>query len=532
MATQKSFIIKIFDQDGVSFLKNIPQGPGGLKNIPSFRSRINGGFAECVLDLDLPWDDFDEGVSISFMNIVEIWCQDAANPLGRRIYKGFISQYAPYFDAQSEGVKVTLLGLVALLSRSYYKSGTDFTVSHTSVDPQAIGEAIIDHFNTVFGGNLITYTHGTSTQAVGTNVSYDFTDQRWIEAITTDQQLAGANWWWSLDRDGVFNLQAKLTSATHKFTVGTDINSLTAPKNSEKVINDVQVRYASSGVYDATDGTSQTTFGTGSPATGKFSEIITDTSIADSTTAEQRGNKEINDFKAALNSAVIVVNMNYDIESVQVGQTCTIANVNIASTFFDNVLQIVALTYTGDTIEIEVEQIVNDIGMSLSSFVNTQGTTSSGGTGGGGTTATFVDRETPSGSVDSNNVTFTLGSTPVVGSEHVFLDGILQIEGTDYTISGSIVTFTFPPSTGSALRVSYRTSSGTFNFADRETPSGTVNGSNVTFTLAHTPTTGSEYVWMDGVLQSSGTDYTISSGTITFVSAPLTGAVLVVSYRF
>ena len=71
------------------------------------------------------------------------------------------------------------------------------------------------------------------------------------------------------------------------------------------------------------------------------------------------------------------------------------------------------------------------------------------------------------------------------------------------------------------------------NFVDRETPSGTINGSNVTFTLANTPVVGSEHVFLNGIIQNSGAsnDYTISGATITYLTAPLTGEVLRVSYR-
>lgn len=71
------------------------------------------------------------------------------------------------------------------------------------------------------------------------------------------------------------------------------------------------------------------------------------------------------------------------------------------------------------------------------------------------------------------------------------------------------------------------------NFVDKETPSGTINGSNVTFTLANTPVAGSEHIFLNGVLQESGAgnDYTISGGTITYLTAPLTGEKLRVSYR-
>ena len=71
------------------------------------------------------------------------------------------------------------------------------------------------------------------------------------------------------------------------------------------------------------------------------------------------------------------------------------------------------------------------------------------------------------------------------------------------------------------------------NFVDKEVPSGSINGSNVTFTLANTPISGSEHVYLNGVLQESGggNDYTITGAVITYLSAPLSGEKLRVSYR-
>jgi len=66
----------------------------------------------------------------------------------------------------------------------------------------------------------------------------------------------------------------------------------------------------------------------------------------------------------------------------------------------------------------------------------------------------------------------------------------------------------------------------------RETPTGLVNGSNAVFALANTPNTGSEQVFLNGLLQEpgAGNDYTIAAATITFLSAPLTGDRLRVTY--
>jgi phage-related tail fiber protein len=71
--------------------------------------------------------------------------------------------------------------------------------------------------------------------------------------------------------------------------------------------------------------------------------------------------------------------------------------------------------------------------------------------------ANYITRETPSGSVNGSNTSFALANTPVVGSESVFLNGILQEPGAgnDYTISGSTITYLTAPATGDKVRVSY-----------------------------------------------------------------------------
>ncbi len=69
-------------------------------------------------------------------------------------------------------------------------------------------------------------------------------------------------------------------------------------------------------------------------------------------------------------------------------------------------------------------------------------------------------------------------------------------------------------------------------FVTREPPTGTVNGVNTTFTLAGTPITGTEQVFLNGILQEpgAGNDYTISGGSITYLTAPATGDRLRVTY--
>ena len=70
-------------------------------------------------------------------------------------------------------------------------------------------------------------------------------------------------------------------------------------------------------------------------------------------------------------------------------------------------------------------------------------------------------------------------------------------------------------------------------FVHNATPSGSVNGSNVTFTLASSPSpTGSLELMLNGqtLKSGSGNDFTLSSATITMASAPASGDILTATY--
>lgn len=68
------------------------------------------------------------------------------------------------------------------------------------------------------------------------------------------------------------------------------------------------------------------------------------------------------------------------------------------------------------------------------------------------------------------------------------------------------------------------------NFVTRETPAGAINGANVSFTTAFTPTVGTETIYLNGLVQNLTVDYTITGSTITYAAAPIAGDVLRISY--
>lgn len=65
-------------------------------------------------------------------------------------------------------------------------------------------------------------------------------------------------------------------------------------------------------------------------------------------------------------------------------------------------------------------------------------------------------------------------------------------------------------------------------WVDNEVPSGTVNGSNVTFTLAFTPDDAAGVkVYINGLRTK---DFSVTGSTITFTTAPATDSEITVDY--
>lgn len=151
----------------------------------------------------------------------------------------------------------------------------------------------------------------------------------------------------------------------------------------------------------------------------------------------------------------------------------------------------------------------------------------------------FIDGETPSGVTNGSNTTFTLsqGPMPAAGLE-LYRNGLVQTSGVDYTLSGATINFLSGniPSAGDVLQAYYRTngSSTLPTFVDDEVPAGTVDGSNLTFTLSAAPNPIlSLRIYKNGMLMQQHGDYSISGTTVTFVSAsaPRTGDALAAYYR-
>lgn len=98
----------------------------------------------------------------------------------------------------------------------------------------------------------------------------------------------------------------------------------------------------------------------------------------------------------------------------------------------------------------------------------------------------------------------------------VTLDGLIQKPVTDYTASGTTLTFASAPVNNTSIDIRFL--GGTSGTSE----SFTGNGSNTIFTLAQSVSNQNiVLIALDGLLQIPTTDYTVSGTTLTFTSAPV-----------
>ena len=70
------------------------------------------------------------------------------------------------------------------------------------------------------------------------------------------------------------------------------------------------------------------------------------------------------------------------------------------------------------------------------------------------------------------------------------------------------------------------------SFSDGEVPAGLIDGLNGSFTIAHTPVTGSVHLFLNGQRLVYLVDYTITGVNISMTTIPGTGDSLISDYRY
>jgi hypothetical protein len=127
---------------------------------------------------------------------------------------------------------------------------------------------------------------------------------------------------------------------------------------------------------------------------------------------------------------------------------------------------------------------------------------------------------------DGSTTTLTIDSGRAVDDVLVYVNGFLLTPTTDYTISGTTLTFTTAPASSAEIVVRYLALGG----GGYSNDTGTGDGSTTTLTIDSGRTVEDVIVTINGVTLVPATDYSISGTTLTFTTAPASSAEISVRY--
>ncbi len=357
---------------------------------PTYRTVLNGGAGQLVVRLGRKYDNFGEGNDVSLNNKVELWAVDSDSSAGTKLYTGYISAYNPVLDGKNEYVDVTLLGYVTEVSYKILKdSSSNTTLTYSGVDISYIMQDAINKY--VADGNSNLSFTASSIPNVGSTVIYTFKHNTLQEVFDACVAMAPQGYFWYVDpATNVVNFrQSNLNKADHTFTIGKDISFLQTTKRIEDIVNEAYVIGGGNpNVFNQYSRTSSVN------TYGKHEQNIQDGTVTDNSTSDYFA-KSILDTKQNPETRTLIriadsngenLNRGFNIESIQVGDTMQIKNLNYGAKgltlwdiaimdtdVFDNTIQytsaaiatIVSLTYNPDYVEIEASSRLPEVAKRL-----------------------------------------------------------------------------------------------------------------------------------------------------------------------
>ena len=121
---------------------------------------------------------------------------------------------------------------------------------------------------------------------------------------------------------------------------------------------------------------------------------------------------------------------------------------------------------------------------------------------------------------------FALTQTSTNDRTFVFLNGVSQKPGVDFTVNNALLTMNTAPSNGTVLEVRTFSSIDLTDVTKINSDTFNGNGSSNTFTLTESCSTSRTLVYIDGVSQRPTTDFTVAGKTLTFSTPPLANTVI------
>jgi hypothetical protein len=161
-------------------------------------------------------------------------------------------------------------------------------------------------------------------------------------------------------------------------------------------------------------------------------------------------------------------------------------------------------------------------------YINDNGTIKeiAGGTSGDSSSPLAGDVRGYTG--DGSTTAYTVTSGADVENVLVFLNGVYQRPTTDYTVSGTTLTFTTAPVNGEAITIKELVEGANAINDTGVVRAYTGDGSTTQYNVTTGKAAEEFLVFLNGVFQRPTNEYTVSSGTLTFGTAPVNGEVITI----
>lgn len=319
------FNFRVYQKDGTfKFTIN----PKDVKNEISFTANYNWWQGQLLLLLNYSF----ENSQIENSDFIQIYKWSVL------VYTWVCQKIDRVITNNFQEINIPLLWLWVIPTYDmFFKTGIWYSFTENK-DPSEIVKDMINWLNTNY--NWLSYDTN-SIPLYWSNESFTFDYTNCFVALNTIAERIGRKWF--IDKDGKVYFKPKDLTTTYKLTVWKNIESIELSQDSENLINNIRLKY-DSGVNAYFDNTSMSTYWRRVKYIDKASYTLAQ--------ANTYWNTFINENKDPKNKTIIILNNNFNLESIKVLENITVKNF----WYIINNLQIVKYTYSVDKIVLELEE--------------------------------------------------------------------------------------------------------------------------------------------------------------------------------
>jgi hypothetical protein len=343
----KQVFIKLYASDGTY------KGVFFDFSFTSFTTQLNAGLGDLTVTLNRKFDDTS---FITPGDELRIFIADGESPTGTRIFSGEVDDILSTVDSE-ENVSVNCSGYTVELALGLYREGTVVRKEFDSQDLSDHIKDILDQYQTNNSTAKITYT-GSSIESAGKSRVLNLYANTYLEGIKQAVSKADEGYYFFVDANNVFNFKQVSSTADHFFILGKDIARLIVSENTRQTRSDYLFY---NGQVEDDPGLLFKAYNEASAPVEDRWERVRDARFSDEDSVDDKAARYFSIYGQAVSSVKArIVDSNiaggFDIESVQVGDTCRFLNTESTANVAG--LKIITqITYSINYIDIVTEDI-------------------------------------------------------------------------------------------------------------------------------------------------------------------------------